>query len=349
MSQSDRLYLEDLNPTLVAKLTSVLCGATPLGDALHPQDVQDFEVTYYLRTDVDQSGSKTLSLDVRYPFLGPLLQEGSQELLEGMWGSMPVRLRTEELGTGSLGVDLDLTAAWQQDEATRKTYLVLLASVRQYLLTGPLWQRLCRLRDAAANAKEAARAAPPGAAREAESAALAAAPQAAPAVLQVRHNETIWIVPKSDRVLVILGVQLDDDVDVTLGRAFCQEFAETNRGNTSNWQPPCSFNESKDMPTELRALPSAAVPNVGYLMLTLSDQQVLGANQERLLALARPVMNFRNFFLFHLKHAKSYLHSRLRKRLHGWETQLNLARRTKRGQEKRRLASGKEFVRKDGQ
>eukprot|EP00435_Cladocopium_sp_Y103_P026413 s2652_g6.t1 len=55
-------------------------------------------------------------------------------------------------------------------------------------------------------------------------------------------------------------------------------------------------------------LAANVTPNVGFLSLTLTDQ--LGIPADRLIALARPVMTFRNFFLFHLKHTKSFLHSR---------------------------------------
>ncbi|CAE8589976.1 unnamed protein product, partial [Polarella glacialis] len=121
------------------------------------------------------------------------------------------------------------------------------------------------------------------------------------------------------------------------------EFAETKMKATE-FSLPCSFSESRNPPEEIRGLAlNAAAPNVGFLTLTLSDQHVVGASQERLLALAGPVMTFRNFFNFHLKNTKSFLHSRLRKRLDSWQQQLNRARR-KRAQEKRRLISGKEFV-----
>eukprot|EP00439_Symbiodinium_sp_Y106_P065657 s162_g10.t1 len=97
----------------------------------------------------------------------------------------------------------------------------------------------------------------------------------------------------------------------------------------------CSFHEAKDkdMLSNLRGLNVSTNPNVGWLTLTLTDQHVRGATEERLWALARPVMTFRNFFLFHLKHTKSYLHSRLRKRLDHWQQQISKARR-RRAQER---------------
>jgi len=201
-------------------------------------------------------------------------------------------------------------------------------------------ERLRWLRRATASATEASRRASPGSAAAAATAAIGQPP--APLELHVRRLETCWLICKPDRVLVIFSVDLDDEVDVALGRAFCQEFAETNRKPT-DFSLPCTFHEPKEPPSDLRGANITVSPNVGFLTLTLSDQCVQNASEDRLYALARPVMTFRNFFLFHLKHAKSYLHSRLRKRLDGWQQQLGKARRRK-GQEKRRLVSGREFA-----
>jgi len=108
---------------------------------------------------------------------------------------------------------------------------------------------------------------------------------------------------------------------------------------------PCTFTEPKEPPNDLKDAALSSLPNVGFISFTISDQAVRGATEDRLHQLARPVMTFRNFFNFHLKNAKSYLHSRLRKRLDRWEDQLNRARRpSRRSQDERRLMSGKKFV-----
>jgi len=178
----------------------------------------------------------------------------------------------------------------------------------------------------------------------AEAAAAAIGKPLAPICLRVRCLESCWIICKPYRVLVILSISLEDEVDVALGRAFCQEFAETGRKPT-DFSLPCTFNEPRDLPSDLRGESLESSPNVGFLTLTLSDQCVRGASEDRLISLAKPVMTFRNFFHFHLKHAKSYLHSRLRKRLDSWQEQLTKARRAPRqGQGVRRLATGRVFI-----
>mmetsp|Transcript_19200 Transcript_19200/g.39674 ORF Transcript_19200/g.39674 Transcript_19200/m.39674 type:complete len:342 (+) Transcript_19200:18-1043(+) len=332
MSTSDRLYLEDACPTLQRLLQSLVDEP---GAKLDDSDFLDFEVAF--STAMEGAG-ETLKLKVTYEFLANVLEHGSKELLEQVWAGLP--LRFAPVSASELEVVLNTDAlAENQDLARRCVQQV--ATTRIWLLVGPLVAPLRWLREAVATGDKAAAAAPQNA-QQARKDAMGQPP--APVVLHVRQQETCCIVPKEDRILVILSIHLEDDVDVALGRAFCQEFAETNRkGN--EFSLPCSFHEAKDkdMLSNLRGLNVSTNPNVGWLTLTLTDQHVRGATEERLWALARPVMTFRNFFLFHLKHTKSYLHSRLRKRLDHWQQQISKARR-RRAQEKRRLISGKEFV-----
>lgn len=319
MSQSDRLYLEDTCSSLEQKLLQKLVDNKDSQE----QDFQDFEVSYSISSD-----GPSLSLSVRYPFLAEALSNGSQALLERAWTGLPLGL---QVNPGQLDIEVK-TDSLGEDRAARERCAQQLLSTRIYLLTGPLIDRLIWLRDATASNKP-------------NSTVVATAPVPPLLALQVRQLEHCWIIAKPDRVVVIFTIHLDDEVDVALGRAFCQEFAETGR-KASDASLPCTFTEPKDPPADLRAVQLAFVPNVGFLSFTLSDQCVRNATEERLHALAQPVMTFRNFFNFHLKSAKSYLHSRLRKRLDGWQQAMNRARRApKKGQDaKRRLMSGKEFA-----
>ncbi|CAK0800558.1 unnamed protein product, partial [Prorocentrum cordatum] len=238
---------------------------------------------------------------------------------------------------------------------------------RTWLLIGPLVGRLQFLRDAAQRARQAAATAAPG---DAAGAAARALGQPPPVVsLRVRRLETCWteIVSKPDRVQVILSIHLDDEVDVALARAFCQESSRRPTGTrrsgpcrapstsprTSTRPSTCeswgrsgcrtSASSPSPCPTKSwsprrrrRAPASTRRPVVVTLAARIPD---------RLHSLARPVMTFRNFFNFHLKHAKSYLHSRLRREAVG---RLAAAAQqgtpgTAQGEKVRRMASGREF------
>jgi hypothetical protein len=334
---TDRLFLDDCNPQLVAKLNAKRDDPNM---QISEQDLQDFEMSYLLATE-----GTALSLRVRYPFLDQVLRHGSQDLFERLWegrpdGSMKLSVDKDQ---NSLTLVVDLSAG---DETARKHAAVKMAATRITLLIGPLVERLKWLQSSVNEMAAVAKAAPPG--EGSNAAAKHAAQMKIPpmAEIQLRQMETMWLVTKPDRVVVIMSVSVEDDVDVALGRAFCQEFAETNRSsNASTFQPPCSFNETKEMPADIRGVNfDRGLPNVGFISLTLTDQSVKGMSEDRLHALARPVMTFRIFFLFHLKHAKAYLHSRLRKRLDQWALHVAQTRRSKNsGKETRRLASGKVF------
>merc|ERR1719330_397650 len=102
-----------------------------------------------------------------------------------------------------------------------------------------------------------------------------------PQMLRVRRLETCWIICKPDRVLVIFSVHLEDEADVALGQAFCQEIADESTAQWINGKPrdfslPCSFSEPKDLPNDVKTLglQPSSLPNVGYLTLSLSDQIV---------------------------------------------------------------------------
>lgn len=318
MSQSDRLFLEDCCPTLRQKLSSKLLE----GKDVPEQDFQDFEVGYSVASD-----ETTLRLSIRYPFLAEVLKYGSQDLLERVWEGLPLALSVDNC---VLGVSVDVPALGE-DVATRERCVQLLLNTRIWLIIGPLVERLRWLQEATSGGRR-------------NTTMSANAAEVPPAVtLQVRQLETCWIVAKADRVLVIFTVHLEDEVDVALGRAFCQEIADPKMKDSSGGLP-CSFFEPKEPPAELRSVALNSLPNVGFLSLSVSDQVVRGASEDRLHAIARPVMTFRNFFNFHLKNAKSYLHSRLRKRLDRWEQELNRSRRTSRRSQEKLLMSGKKFV-----
>jgi len=322
MSLSDRLFLEETCASFAQRLQQKL--VEDHGTQIEEQDFQDFEVSYSIH-----SRGPDLVIQARFRFLQDVLKQGSQALLESVWEGMPLSLAVD---TGVLNITVK-TQGLGNDLAVRERCAQRLVSLRTWLLIGPLVERIRWLRDATGGS----------AARNATMAA--ADSRVLPALqLQIRELETCWIICKPDRVVVIFTIHLDDEVDVALGRAFCQEFQETGRPPT-NSPLPCTFSESKESPpSDLRGVPLATMPNVGFISFALSDQLVRGASEERLLTLARPIMTFRNFFNFHLKSSKSYLHSRLRKRLDGWAQNLNRTRRVKRSGEKRRLITGKEFV-----
>lgn len=86
-----------------------------------------------------------------------------------------------------------------------------------------------------------------------------------PIQIQYRQNETLYIQPKEDRIVVVYSICFEDKTDQAIARVFLQEFAET--GRQVNNAPPTSF--SKDPPLELRTISGlkASSDLVGYLSI----------------------------------------------------------------------------------
>ncbi|CAE7025218.1 unnamed protein product [Symbiodinium microadriaticum] len=247
MSTSDRLYLEDACPTLQRLLQSLV---EEPGTKLDDSDFLDFEVAFSTAME-----GETLKLKVTYEFLANVLEHGSKELLEQVWADLP--LRFAPVSTSELEVVLN-TAALAENQDLARRCVQQVATTRIWLLVGPLVAPLRWLREAVATGDKAAAAAPQNA-QQARKDAMGQPP--APIVLHVRQQETCCIVPKEDRILVILSIHLEDDVDVALGRAFCQEFAETNRkGNEFSLPGP---RLSVHCPGEMKRI---AVLSVAYLL-----------------------------------------------------------------------------------
>merc|ERR1712032_1257669 len=185
----------------------------------------------------------------------------------------------------------------------------MIANVRNWLLIGPLVERFRWLRQAASNHEILAQEAggPPELME-----------------LRVRDHETMWIVPKRDSVSVIIAVNLEDEDDIALGRAFLQEFVDCNR-QSHHYMPPCSF-EDRDVPSDLRNNAPQKKPNVGFLTLTFSDQSVRGVSDARLYELAIPVMTFRNFFMYQMRCTECMISQRVRKRLETWQRKIKALR-----------------------
>jgi len=215
MNQSDRLFLDDVSATLHDRLKQKLVDDPSV--QLLEQDFQDFEVNYSLACQ-----GSVVKVKVLYPFLSEVLQHGLQEFLDHVWQGLPVQGLKAEPQHGLLQFEVD-AASLGGDLETRKRCAQLLASTRIWLLVAPLVGCLRWLRNATDRAREAGMRAVPGGAAEAAAAAIGKPP--APICLQVRCLESCWIICKPDRVLVILSISLEDEVDVALGRAFCQEFA----------------------------------------------------------------------------------------------------------------------------
>lgn len=163
-----------------------------------------------------------------------------------------------------------------------------------------------------------------------------------PIQLNYRQRETLYIQPKEDRIVVVYSICFEDKTDQAIARVFLQEFAET--GRQVNNAPPTSF--SKDPPLELRTVSGlqASSDLVGYLSIAVFPSHVAtDAKREKVITM---IQSFRNYLHYHIKTSKSYLQSRMRKRVDMLLTVLNRAHPEKDpSQASKKTISGKTFSR----
>lgn len=133
----------------------------------------------------------------------------------------------------------------------------------------------------------------------------------APVQIPFRRNETMYVLPQQDRIIIVYSVCFDDKTDQAVARVFLQEFVDTRR--TVNNAPPAAF--SKDPPLELRGAPGLrnSTDLVGYLSLTIFPEHVNTLEKRK--KSASLVQGLRNYLHYHIKASKTYLHIRMRKRV----------------------------------
>lgn len=143
--------------------------------------------------------------------------------------------------------------------------------------------------------------------------ALSAGSSAALSPIQIpfRKNETMYIQPQADRIILVFSIVFADKTDQALARVFLQEMAET--GRRVNNAPPIAF--AREPPLELRHVSTlrASSDLVGYLSIAVFPSHV--ATDAKRLQAASMVQGFRNYLHYHIKSTKSYLHSRMRQRV----------------------------------
>jgi actin related protein 2/3 complex, subunit 2 len=158
-----------------------------------------------------------------------------------------------------------------------------------------------------------------------------------------RRNETIYVLPQADRIVIVYSVCFADKTDQAIARVFLQEFVDARR--TVNNAPPVAF--GKEPPLELRGAPGLKNSSdlVGYLSLALFPSHV--DTDEKRAKAATLVQGLRNYLHYHITASKTHLHIRMRKRVDLLLQVLNRARPEKDPSAKvnKKTISGRTFSR----
>lgn len=166
--------------------------------------------------------------------------------------------------------------------------------------------------------------------------------QASPAPvteIKYRPNESFWIMSDRDKCTVVFNVDFSDKDDVVLGNVFLQEFKNVRRNIPA--APPVSFTVGEP-PLELQNVRGVrAGPRTGFITFVFFPNHFDAGHRQNTIT---NIANFRTYLQYHIKCAKAYLHTRMRKRVVTLLKILNRAKMEPKKKEKK-TATGRTFKR----
>lgn len=156
---------------------------------------------------------------------------------------------------------------------------------------------------------------------------------------RIRGDTTLYLVPSSDRVVVIYELNFADKVDQCISKVFLDIFASTKAAGA----PPCKFSE--DPPKELKDHFGVKENSgcLGYISFSVLTRHVTDKQRDQVIHV---LQTFRSFLQYHLKMSKSFWHSKMRARCVSLQKVLNRAKvENPEDEKKKKTASGKTFKR----
>jgi len=156
--------------------------------------------------------------------------------------------------------------------------------------------------------------------------------------IHYRDPETIYIKASHDRVTVIFSTVFSDETDRVFGKVFLQEFADARRRAIQN-APQVLFRN--DPPLELQGVPGlqSGKGEMSYITFVLFPRHL---TPQRRYEVISHIQTFRDYFHYHIKASKAYIHSRMRRRTADFLQVLRRAR-PETEEKERKTASGRTF------
>jgi len=157
--------------------------------------------------------------------------------------------------------------------------------------------------------------------------------------IHYREEEAIYIKASHDRVTVIFSTVFREETDRVFGKVFLQEFVDARRRAIQN-APQVLF--KNEPPLELQGLPGldrSGDGKVGYITFVLFPRHLTPQRREEVIS---HIQTFRDYFHYHIKASKAYIHSRMRRRTADFLQILRRAR-PENEEKERKTASGRTF------
>ncbi|KAI5295031.1 hypothetical protein KEM52_002556 [Ascosphaera acerosa] len=312
------LLLDYQNTLLQTLLTERFSGVPPISI---DQVASDFDgVTFHVSTP--ETKTKIL-VSISLKCFPELVKYGAQAVLEREYGPWIVQ---PEPGY-DFSIQVDLTTLPEEPEA-REDLVRRIALMKRNVMAAPFekaYEEFSRLSEEAS--KYTSESAPAGVAEGGEMMAI-----------HYRESEAIYIKASHDRVTVIFSTEFLDETDRVFGKVFLQEFVDARRRAIQN-APQVLFRH--DPPLELQHIPGlrSGDKDMGYITFVLFPRHLTAERRDENIS---HIQTFRDYFHYHIKASKAYIHSRMRKRTADFLQVLNRARPENEEREKK-TASGRTF------
>lgn len=301
--------------------------------------ISDFDFTSYHISTLPDNNSKLL-FSVYLQCWDDLVRFGVAQYLHSKYSAFTPAvtiLSSGEIEPGyNYSLHVDCEAAVAQGEEFSRSIVAMLALLKRNAIASAFEAAFARYDELAQQY----------AGQNTYAEEIQAALQAEP-ILVVRHRgdeESIFIKPSFDRVTVIFSTTFKDDTDKIFGKVFLQEFVDARKRSVQT-APQVLFTD-KEPPLDIQdVVPRGTVSeNKGYVTFVLFQRHLTkGDRRENCIS---HIQFFRNYFHYHVKCAKAYMHSRMRFRVKEFLKVLNRAKPEnldEDGKDARKTATGRKF------
>ncbi|KIW95669.1 uncharacterized protein Z519_04254 [Cladophialophora bantiana CBS 173.52] len=314
------LLLDYQNVLIQSLLTERFSGAPPISI---DQVVSDFDgVTFHISTP---SSKTQILISLSIKCYRELLQYGAEQVLQREYGNYITN--TEAGYDFSILIDLENLppTAEEKEELVRRISLL-----KRNVMAAPFEKAFDEFAQLAEEAsKYTSESAPQGVKEGGEVMAI-----------HYREEEAIYIKASHDRVTVIFSTMFTDAVDRIFAKVFLQEFVDARRRAIQN-APQVLFRS--DPPLELQGLRGVGKTGekgeMGFITFVLFPRHLTRQRRDEVIS---HIQTFRDYFHYHIKASKAYIHSRMRRRTADFLQVLNRARPETEERE-RKTASGRTF------
>ncbi|PSK60848.1 actin-related protein 2/3 complex subunit 2 [Elsinoe australis] len=286
------------------------------------QVVSDFDgVTFHISTPE----SKTIILvSIAVKCYKELVSYGAEEVLQREYGPYIV---APESGY-DFSIQIDMSTLPEEQEA-RDDLIRRISLLKRNAMAAPFEQAFDEYQKLHEEAsKYTSESAPQGVKEGGEVRAI-----------HYREEEAIYIKASHDRVTVIFSTIFREETDRIFGKVFLQEFVDARRRAIQN-APQVLF--KNEPPLELQGvpgLPASGTGEVGYITFVLFPRHLTNQRREEVIS---HIQTFRDYFHYHIKASKAYIHSRMRRRTADFLQVLRRAR-PEAEEKERKTASGRTF------